>query len=535
MIALELLAATGGFIIGASRVGDRLLTGSMQWQDLTTDSYGITVTRGGAASGPVVSPGTGTLAASFIDGPDPLADPAVRPGRVIRLTADGEPLFTGQIRDLALEDRKTDGRLLSTITAADAMASVVNTRRYGAVSDTGQERWHERISRLAQSAQTLVNVPAQEPNDEVIYQQATGTAGWFDDAESSGDWVSRPGGIEFYRQWAEPFNLRPGSPRIERLISGFIPGAQYRITGRLEDLTMGASEMLGMVNLHRLGIDGEQFPTLNPALGPWWDFDYTFTATNDRHQLWVANAANADNVSTIGGGYDPQYRVRVTGLEIQGIGVPDPYRLQDTVFESSLANHFDLACNSVGAAWWIDRHGVVQFAAHPALAPVSAVLTDQRAQPGEVEYTDLKLSLSTRDAINSLAVTNHGRIYDTSRAAWVANNREQVYTSVTGIANWGAISGQVAINLIPTQVSTRAAELLAATDTPDLAPVSVEFNALDHPALAATLDIYSRIEIHRQAQTIVCQVIAIRHEIRPTRKGQALTWLTTLTLRKAQP
>jgi hypothetical protein len=114
--------------------------------------------------------------------------------------------------------------------------------------------------------------------------------------------------------------------------------------------------------------------------------------------------------------------------------------LQDVVYESSLANHFDLASNSVGGSWWVDEYNVTQFAASlPETDPLVARFSDVHedipiagAAP-HVCYTDIQVGYDTTNVVNDLTVVNHGRDAVTGDAADVTYGVQDITSS----ANWG--------------------------------------------------------------------------------------------------
>ena len=167
-LSIEILTATGGFILGRSLLDvEDLGSGDdeLVWIPYTSAATQIGSQRGGKRSGVVNSMDVGTLNVTLKDAGDPLSVPDMRPNTPIRLMSAviDRPLFTGTISDIdqrfAIDKRTGRVTTYTVISAVDAVQAHVNTTRYGAIAAGGFELWEERISRLAQSATTDVYVP----------------------------------------------------------------------------------------------------------------------------------------------------------------------------------------------------------------------------------------------------------------------------------------------------------------------------------------------------------------------------------------
>src|SRR5690606_3458868 len=76
---------------------------------------------------------------------------------------------------------------------------------------------------------------------------------------------------------------------------------------------------------------------------------YEFIATDTSHQIAFRLAGDGSAPAGYQGSFE---RFAIWNLALSEVPSPSPYRVQDTVYESSLVNHFDLASNSVGGRWW---------------------------------------------------------------------------------------------------------------------------------------------------------------------------------------
>lgn len=142
-----------GFRLNSDRLGVGTLGAvatAYTWRDLLPDALSITITRGATVDGITTTTQVGTLAATVKTGPSQPPTLGLRPALPIRLraTATDTTAYTGTVGDLA--DQFDRGRAVSTtIPAADAVASLASTPRYGA---TAPETWAGRAYRVMKSA-----------------------------------------------------------------------------------------------------------------------------------------------------------------------------------------------------------------------------------------------------------------------------------------------------------------------------------------------------------------------------------------------
>lgn len=118
-----------------------------------------------------------------------------------------------------------------------------------------------------------------------------------------------------------------------------------------------------------------------------------------------------------------------------------PQRLRSTVYESSLANHFDLACNSVGAAWYADVNNITRFTTPASSQPVSAVFSD-KARDGALLYVDIDAGYDTASLVNTLEITNHGIGED-----GLADDEESTVTRPESVSLYGPRAEDIAVNI----------------------------------------------------------------------------------------
>lgn len=195
-----------------------------------------------------------------------------------------------------------------------------------------------------------------------------------------------------------------------------------------------------------------------------------------------------------------------------------PQRLRSTVYESDLASHFDLACNSVGAVWFADTANVTQFARPIASQPVTAVFSDT-AQDGALLYVDIDAGYDTAQLVNVLDITNHGIGVD-----GLADDDEFARSNPESVSMYGPRRENLDVNVSPAGpgLTARLADVLAAGDTPQRIIRSVVWNAQQNLRAAAALELGQRVLVERAGIAQDSRVIGLAHVITPTR------WLITV-------
>lgn len=134
------------------------------WVTYISDATGVSIRRGGSRDGLGVKTDVGLCSFVLKNAQDPLAGGTFQPGQEVRVLAEGEPLFTGRLHDIAtaypLDKQTGQTRAVVTVTVADAVQIHATTPRYGVVIATGFETFESRINRLASSALAPIEVPA---------------------------------------------------------------------------------------------------------------------------------------------------------------------------------------------------------------------------------------------------------------------------------------------------------------------------------------------------------------------------------------
>ena len=199
------LSPSGGRTYGEGSYGDALygdVDGSgVNWQDLTSAAYGITVERGGEDGAPSVDVDRATLTLLDVDASRfPMAASAVRrvtrstPLRISLVAPDGEPypLFTGRVQELQDEHDGDNPRARSVEIRAYGMGSdLVRTISF----DRDAEAPDVRLAALiAQSGYSWGVDPPPATTDVLRRtdpQTEVGARDWIDRTAISASWTAR--------------------------------------------------------------------------------------------------------------------------------------------------------------------------------------------------------------------------------------------------------------------------------------------------------------------------------------------------------
>ena len=215
--------------------------------------------------------------------------------------------------------------------------------------------------------------------------------------------------------------------------------------------------------------------------------------------------------------------VKLSDMRVLQVRSADPYVLQDVAYESTLLNHFDLACNSVGARWYVTKRGAVLFRRAEEDIEPGARFTDSDA--GDVSYTDVQLSYDTRNVVNSLKLNQHGYDPATGNAVDTAST----YTDDDSIGQWGARAAELDTCLYlgrPHQADAelRARELMAGLRQPTYSIQSFTINAQSDPTVLDAVELRSTVAIDYEGIRQRARVLSIDQAITPTR------WMVTVTV-----
>ncbi|AXC38254.1 minor tail protein [Microbacterium phage Noelani] len=317
----------------------------------------------------------------------------------------------------------------------------------------------------------------------------------------------------------EAAQLTTGQLGLQRVVTGLKIGTAYRFRASAQ-----LTENAPLARQYRLQVVGEgagpvtAVTTALTALGDGIEFVAdTQTATL---QILLAQGV------TVPADTEAVERVAFSGIELVELVTDYPVRLRETVYESNLANHFDLACNSVGASWYVGKDGVTRFRLPGTALPVSAVFSDE-TDAGALHYIDVSAAYDTRGMVNRLDVTNYGVSEDRE----TEDNSELIVVEQASIDAFGVRSSRLEVNLwdrapYDESLNDRLSNLLAEASEPRLFVSSFRWNAQENLPAANALDVGQRITVRFNGTEQDSQIVALQHDITPRR------WIVTVTLRR---
>lgn len=416
------------------------------------------------------------------------------------------PIFTGTVDDLNTTYDAENNHATTTLIGVDAVSSLANTNRYGAVVSEGFETFTQRIRRLAASSQ----VPFELPDVDYTLHNIDNT-NWhtFGSTPSGLTTKLEPlgAGIYFESSASSVITQNAYLFGLEKKLTGLKPGTMYRVQAF-------ADSYEPMV--YSIGIAGAGWspPVQVKSSNAYTQLSWEFLASSTEHDLRISVASRIQRSGLI------------ESLSLLGITMyeyDDSFRLQSIVYESSLANHLTLACDSVGAYWYPAKEGTVNFI-RGIDGLTKARFVDIPTNEGDISYTDIGLSYATSNVLNDLNVTNHGRDIEGN-----ADDVTHGYRDITSVATWGQRSGDVDMSLYDIgafagSIARRAAQIFEVFANRQRIPTHVTFNASADYQLANDLELQDVISVTRDGTEYTCRVVGIEHEIKPQ------TWSITLEL-----
>jgi hypothetical protein len=230
-----------------------------------------------------------------------------------------------------------------------------------------------------------------------------------------------------------------GNYGIEKTYTDLVVGRQYILSGKAILLTAAVPGNIYRFAVNGIG-NGSSVTLTSTTVGATIP-SYTFTASSTTHTVQIELA---ETVSAIVGVME---HVGFYDFALTRVATDLIYRVQDNNDNGSLVDHFDLATQSVGAYWWVDKLNTTQFAQDFNYVLPSAKFSDVVAD-GNIYYNDIKTSFDTTAVINDITFDNIGRRrsalgsdrFDSYNVEW--NERD-----TTSVTNWGARSYKLTTNL----------------------------------------------------------------------------------------
>lgn len=563
------------FIWGVSKWGDNFGDGSPSygWEDYTCGVTQANINRGGIKDVIKNNIDVGTLSMVMKD-INPNIDRNLYANAKIRVinTLNDKVLFTGKIADYDLDysfDKNTGNKITwLTVLAVDAISNVAKTNRFGAGAVGASESWEDRIARLAESTQEDIELPV-EGAGTVIYSLYTNI--WLGPGGGGGldfDGWTRFGGLAANSQvdvwspqigvgynglmygtsvvisynWATPFPVAANTYGLKRTITGLTIGKTYRLNARgrfmaYDDTGAVISGATKHVDQYQLGVIGIGYGSngnitndyagdLPPGTTAYDLPEYEFVATSTSHEIAI-RMSEAISRTHVGGGLQQFELFREIWESItvtEDAGASD-YQLRSLKYESSLRNHFNVACDSIGAFWWVDANNVIRFKADLDNEGIKEIFTDKAAQrdDGALSYIDIDQRLSTRDVANDIAIINHGIKDDPENPGeTLVDDQTTQKTGRISVLSYGAKAASIDISLKDDggyvgSVDNRGQVLLDEYRNPKERIYQITWNVQEDTSHLGLVDLYDQVMIYHDDRHQQSRVTGIKHRITPTR------------------
>lgn len=191
--------------------------------------------------------------------------------------------------------------------------------------------------------------------------------------------------------------------------------------------------------------------------------------------------------------------------------VPYQWECQDVAYTSSLASHFDLACQTVGANWYVDSSNVTRFRAPDDDTASVGTFSDKITDPHQ--YLDVVIDAGTKQVVNVLKVTNHGRGNDGN-----TYDVASTFEDLASIAQWGARAASTDMSVwdADTKLSGRVDAIFSAFADPVREVRQFVWDGQQNTVLAASLDIQSPVTVLYGDETFTSRIVGLTHDIGPS-------------------
>lgn len=206
--------------------------------------------------------------------------------------------------------------------------------------------------------------------------------------------------------------------------------------------------------------------------------------------------------------------------------------LARTDYESTLLNHLQMAADSAGGWFYVDRAGVVQIgpSGTAPTAPVMKFSSRKSTDPSVLSYTELRYLFDDSAIVNELTLSNR---------YWGLNTQGQEegltkdtrYSEPISVATYGTVRAGLDTNLLnQSDQDALAQSLLNKYSRPSNHVASLTFVATNEVERAAALEPYQVVTVHFAnkyfEETDNHRILNIEHQI----KGDQ--WFTTLELER---
>jgi hypothetical protein len=452
---------------------------------------------------------------------------------VLALTTDPSVVFTGTMQTPSMKPTD-DGHYTLEFTAVDANQTLAQTKRYGAVSvgGAGYQTAGQRIEQLMTSAPVPTRL-----DDSLAGNTRSLLGGEWDIWGSAVAGLTRtlkaagkpaiepwPGAYGPFVQTAttSAVTYTPGTWGIQRIITGLTPGRRYvvllPILSNYSPATNPSPTMpWGQSWKARIGMAPWSEAAFSPNLDLPASLTLEFTATGPTAVLQITSADGVQASTTA----ETYFVLNPTIQEAE------PLMLQDVVYESSLANHLQMACDSAGVIYYVDRHGRATFTAHRddwVTWHFSDVHSDNFFDPFHVCYTNVEIAYDDYAQVNSVQFSQHGRSFDSESNSWVADDYSTTRDNVTSIATYGEKSASIDTSLYTggsyaNAIDRRAAEIFAERARPLYSVRSISFDSLNNGLATGSIEINQAVKVTHEGTTFTGHITGISRNAAVKTKG----------------
>lgn len=551
LVEVEILSPLTGFIIGLSEIGDDLTPAGAErfWLPVTILVTEVNINRGGIAAGlSGIDVGTCTINAIIADGiPAIIDNPFLRPGLPIRVRdkEHNTPLFTGVLREVTLIDDVAGAGIITT--ATDAVTELQNRTLYGAITGKasgavpGSERFNQRLTRYINRINDVRFGPVPDDSEEVERPPGS-TDNSFTALPAPANTTSSLTVVEKENPWTgQKFDVIQASLNATAAVN--IPAQTWGVTTTITDLEPGLSYIV-YINVFRAPgstvdltsyVDGAKSRPINPAgtASPdahWWEPEEGQLVIPVRTKTTTANLEIRVAQPLTSSAPGPLSEFAFTVNYVVAAPAAGPWEeLSDTVYESTAANHLALACDTVGAYWWVDPTNTVQFSRGKSPYRYQDLKEFCDDGSGGIDYGSSALTYTTADIVNAVVATNHS--YNPLEDQ--ADDTTKTATSPTSQIFYGHREIAVDLNFVDIEwdpeyygwiIDGRLTDIVENRNELTRRPDILRIRATDHDPIYRNLDITQIVKTKRAGRIFYARINGVQHQLRRT------SWTTTYTL-----
>lgn len=191
--------------------------------------------------------------------------------------------------------------------------------------------------------------------------------------------------------------------------------------------------------------------------------------------------------------------------------------MANTVHETSLAEHLDIAVASARGCWWVSADGRVRLCAgRPAGAPVALFTDESSTDPAAWAYVHAAAGWDTGAFVSVVELRNLGAAYTAADGSWAADEQTVSVTNATLLATYGRRRGSATINVAEGEGEAIAAALARGQSAAALV-TRVRVDALPAMARAAALELFAPVLAQLRGEQREALAAEIVHVITPRR------------------